>query len=476
VRIRRERRHLMAYTSFPGYGNAVAIASGAFATVYRAVELGTSRPVALKVLRMTDVARSEPEHIQEQLEQLVLLSKHPNVTTIYRTFFTDEGLPVLVMELYRESLARHLDRTGPLPPALVVPMAIKVAGALETAHRAGLVHGGVKPENILVSQLGEPVLGDFGLATLQAAAQSAEHLAGDTTLHAAPEAFEDQALSPSADIYGLASSMYQLLLGRGPFVTYSGEAPASVILRLMRDPAPRPPLGAMPIALADLLESALAKDPTGRPQSAAAFAESLRAVEAAAGWPKTPFVVLGARELAATRPVLVAPAPRAALAAGPGSEAARARASGGAAGATPAGAPPAAGLVAEGASRVTIGPGLPDGTPGTAGRQGGTVGSTGVPAAAPATAQPGTSDRTAGAGPGGDVPAPSFRGAMTTEEPALERPADEEVVPPGTRRVIMPPPVERTVVVPEPVGRRLSIRTSSTSPGQGHWRPKSLPR
>jgi serine/threonine protein kinase len=85
--------------------------------------------------------------------------------------------------------------------------------------------------------------------------------------------------------------MYQLLLGHGPFAAYEGEAPASVILRILRDPAPRPPLASAPVALADLMENALAKDPDKRPQSAGAFAESLRAIEALAGWPQTPYVV-----------------------------------------------------------------------------------------------------------------------------------------------------------------------------------------
>ena len=81
----------------------------------------------------------------------------------------------------------------------------------------------MKPENILISAVGEPLLGDFGLAALQPAAESTEHLAGETTLHSAPEAFEDAALSPAADVYGLASSMYELLLGRGPFVDLPGR-------------------------------------------------------------------------------------------------------------------------------------------------------------------------------------------------------------------------------------------------------------
>ena len=285
--------------TFPGYANVAELASGAFATVYRAVELGTGRPVALKVLRVADTSPHLVEVFEKELGALALLSNHPNVTTLYGTFSTPEGRPVLVLELCRESLAHRARQNGTLPAKEVVQVGIKIAGALETAHRSGLLHRDMKPQNILVSQFDEPVLADFGVATLQAQAQSTEGVFGFTTLHAPPEALEGLPLSASSDIYGLASSMYQLLVGRGPFSSYEGEAPASVILRILRDPAPRAPAIDVPVALADLIENALAKDPAKRPQSAGAFAETLREIEALAGWAQTPYVVWGAAQAAA---------------------------------------------------------------------------------------------------------------------------------------------------------------------------------
>jgi hypothetical protein len=292
----RARKHSTATavaTSFPGYANVAELATGAFATVYRAVELGTGRAVALKVLRLADTSPHLVEVFEKELGALALLSNHPNVTTLYGTFSTPEGRPVLVLELCRESLAHRVRQSGPLAADEVVQVGIKIAGALETAHRSGLLHRDMKPQNILVSQFDEPVLADFGVATLQAQAQSTEGVFGFTTLHAPPEALEGLPLSPSADIYGLASSMYQLLVGRGPFSSYEGEAPASVILRILRDPAPRAPANDVPVALGDLMENALAKDPAKRPQTAGDFAESLREIEALAGWAQTPYVVWG---------------------------------------------------------------------------------------------------------------------------------------------------------------------------------------
>lgn len=285
-------------STFPGYASVGELASGAFATVYRAVELGTGRAVALKVLRVADTSPHLVDVFEKELGALALLSNHPNVTTLYGTFFTPDGRPVLVLELCRESLAHRVRQSGPLSAGEVVQVGIKIAGALETAHRSGLLHRDMKPQNILVSQFDEPVLADFGVATLQAQAQSTEGVFGFTTLHAPPEALEGLPLSPSADIYGLASSMYQLLVGRGPFSSYEGEAPASVILRILRDPAPRAPATGVPVALADLMESALAKDPGKRPQTAGHFADSLREIEALAGWPQTPYVVWGTSSVA----------------------------------------------------------------------------------------------------------------------------------------------------------------------------------
>ncbi len=100
--------------TFPGYANVAELASGAFATVYRAVELGTGRPVALKVLRVADASPHLVEVFEKELGALALLSNHPNVTTLYGTFSTPEGRPVLVLELCRESLAYRPAKTGPI--------------------------------------------------------------------------------------------------------------------------------------------------------------------------------------------------------------------------------------------------------------------------------------------------------------------------------------------------------------------------
>jgi len=281
------RRHPAgASLPFPGYIDMSEIGTGHFASVYRATELSTGRQVALKVLRLSGPGMAET--FEKEVNALALLGSHPHVTTLFGTFSSPDGRPVLVLELCRGTVADQGLQRGAIGPAEVVQLGVKVGGALGTAHRWGLLHRAVRPEKLLVSQFGEPVLGDFGLAALR----GATHL---DNLHVAPEELEGLPASPATDVYGLASSMYQLIVGRSPFAAYEGEAPVSAILRLLRDPAPRLPAGPVPVDLADLLEAALAKDPRDRPPSADAFAEALRAIEARAGWPQTPYIVWGGR-------------------------------------------------------------------------------------------------------------------------------------------------------------------------------------
>ena len=219
------------------------------------------------------------------------MSHHPNIVTLYRPTATPDGRPVFVLELCRGSLSEQLRRDGPLNASDVTRVGIKIAGALETAHRRGFLHRDMKPQNILVTQFGEPALGDFGGAALQASAQATAGVFGFTTLHAAPEILQGQHLSPATDVYGLASTMYQLLSGQAPFAAFDNEAPASVILRIIRDSVRPLRSDAIPLGLSDLLEAALAKDPGRRPQRAAGFATALAEVEVANGWPQTTCLV-----------------------------------------------------------------------------------------------------------------------------------------------------------------------------------------
>lgn len=287
----RRRGRSSATSSFPGFVDVTQIGGGAFSTVYRAVEEATDRPVALKALRVESLPPFIVEAFDQEMKALGAVSSHPNIVTFLRPLKTREHQAVLVLELCEESYAQRIRRTGPITAREAVSVGIKIAGALETAHRAGFLHRDVKPQNLLVTRYGEPALSDFGVAALRSSAQATEGVFGFTTLHASPEILEGRPLSPATDVYGLASSLYQLLSGAAPFAAFEGEAPAAVILRILSQPVAPLRDEAVPFELSHLLEEALAKDPDSRPHSALILADRFRAVEAACGWPPTTPVI-----------------------------------------------------------------------------------------------------------------------------------------------------------------------------------------
>lgn len=222
------------------------------------------------------------------------LSSHPNIVTLYRTFQTPDGRPVLVLELCVGSVSDRIRGGVGMPASEAVSIAIKVSGALETAHRSEILHRDVKPQNILITEFGEPALADFGVAMLQSSSETTAGLFDFTTLHAAPELLEGKQTSAATDVYELASTLYQLITGQSAFRAYEGESPASVILRILRDPV-RPVLAqGVPVQLSDLLIGAMSKDKDHRPETAAEFAAELAMIEQAQGWPQTQFLVRGA--------------------------------------------------------------------------------------------------------------------------------------------------------------------------------------
>lgn len=442
----------------PGYSDLGEIGGGAFATVYSATETATGRRVALKILKLDTVHEHLIETFQHEIEALAKVSDHPNIVTLYRPMTTPDGRPVLVLELCKESLGERVRTHGALDPAEAVQVGVKIAGALETAHRNGFLHRDMKPQNILITQFGEAALADFGVAALQASAQATAGVFGFTTLHAAPEILEGQSLSPATDVYGLASTMYQLLTGAAPFTAFENEAPASVILRILRDPVRPLRSDTVPIELSDLLEAALAKDPSFRPATAAEFARALQAVEVIAGWPQTTYVAWG--EVAA------APGP------GPGPPGPGAGRYGGASTPEPHLYPSAPSV------RVASSLSLPPLLPGSAGSPGP---SELVPAAPTASSEP------APAGPAPAIPPADLPQVVRSQAPAdlapavPSQPADlppvvrsqapaipptpaPPVAAPAGPGVQVPDPAERHVVAPAESGRGQSARPIEPMP------------
>lgn len=250
---------------------------------YSAREVGTGRSVVLKVVDEAAPAFAH-DALEREARYLAMLGTHPYIVTMYQSTVLADGRAALVLEACPGSVADAI-RDQRLTVPASVSIAIKIAGALETLHRADLVHCAVRPQNILLTEFDEPALADFGATVAQHQISFvAEH---ETTSHTAPELLLGEAPTPATDVYALSSSLYEMVTGRAAFRTYDRESPAAVSLRILAGGV-RPIVGPdVPLELSDLLVWGMNPDPAERPPGAAWLAEELSRIEQKTGWLRT---------------------------------------------------------------------------------------------------------------------------------------------------------------------------------------------
>lgn len=287
----RARSDALAGNPFDGFDDVTALHTGLHSGVFRATEQSTGRPVALKVLAVDGVSARALDAFARESAILAALGAHPNIVTLFRSFTLPDRRPVLVLELCRGSIEEWLRDGIAFTPQEAVSTAIKIAGALETAHRAGVLHRDVRPANILITDFGEPALSDFGVARLRSSISAPAELFDFPSVHVAPELLLGQQACEATDVYGLASTVYEMLAGQPALAAYGGESPAATILRILRDPARAIFDDEVPLELSDLVLWGLQKEPTSRPPSVMWFAEELGRIEAGSGWLRTRNVV-----------------------------------------------------------------------------------------------------------------------------------------------------------------------------------------
>lgn len=268
----------------PRFEQVQLLRAGARFTMYEGRDSATNRRVVVK----TAGATSAPwlyDVLQNEAVLLAAIGPHPHIVTLYEQIALDDGRPALVLERCVDRLADGVRADEPMPLRDAVAVGIKLAGALETAHRSGVLHCDVRADNVLVSEWNEPVLSGFDEAVrLDSAARPPLHV---LTPHTAPEVLEGDAPGRASDVYGLAATLYELVAGRAAFQAYAGESPARAIVRVLSHPV-RPIIGPhIPIEISDLLTWGLAPDPDARPPSPAWLAEELGRVEQREGWPRT---------------------------------------------------------------------------------------------------------------------------------------------------------------------------------------------
>ncbi|HEY1324652.1 MAG TPA: serine/threonine-protein kinase, partial [Streptosporangiaceae bacterium] len=275
---------MVSAPDIPGYQAGSVLGSGGFATVYRCWQLRVGREVAVKVDNRVLLSERDRRRFVREVTAAGRLSGHPHVIDVYDAGTLADGRPYLVMELCPAgSLADALHRDGPMSPAQVRDIGIRISDALAAAHAAGVLHRDIKPANILINRYGLVGLSDFGLASIMAAGgqQSASREAL-TPAFAPPEAFRGEEPTVAGDVYSLVATLYALLAGRPPRFPDGPKDPGiATIIALHGQPVDDVP-GAPPGLMA-ILRRGLAADPAARPPGAAVLRDALAAPAAHQG-------------------------------------------------------------------------------------------------------------------------------------------------------------------------------------------------
>ncbi len=253
------------------------LGAGGMATVYLAHDLKHERDVAIKVLHPDLGAALGAERFLSEIKVTAKL-QHPHILPLLDSGVAD-GLLYYVMPYVRgETLRSRLERERQLPIADAVRIAREVAGALEHAHKQGIIHRDIKPENILL-QDGAALVADFGIAlavqTAGGARMTQTGLSLGTPSYMSPEqAMGERSIDARSDIYALGAVTYEMLAGEPPF---SGPSTQAIVAKVLTErPTPlstvRDTVGA---ALDGAVLTSLAKLPADRPASAQLFADQL---------------------------------------------------------------------------------------------------------------------------------------------------------------------------------------------------------
>ncbi len=261
-----------------GFEDAEEIGRGGFGVVYRCTQVALDRTVAVKVLTGKLGEDDQARFFREQ-RAMGRLTGHPNIVTVLQVGVTASGRPYLVMPYHPlDSLDAWIRRQGAIPAETVLSVGVKIAGALESAHRLGIVHRDVKPGNILLTDYGEPALTDFGIARIAGGFETATGILTASPAFTAPEVLGGDAPTPAADVYGLGATLLCALTGHAAFERRSSEQVVAQFLRITSRSVPDLRESGIPDDLSAVVESAMNREPRKRP-SAVEVGEALRQVQ-----------------------------------------------------------------------------------------------------------------------------------------------------------------------------------------------------
>ena len=268
-----------------GFADVREIGRGGFGVVYRCIQGELDRTVAVKVFTVELDEENRARFFREQ-RAMGRLTGHPNIVNILQVGATGSGLSYIVMPYHsQDSLDVWIRRGGPLPVEEALRLGVKIAGALESAHRLGVLHRDVKPANILLSDYGEPELADFGIAHISGGFETATGAVTGSPAYTAPEVLGGDPPSPAADVYGLGATLFSALTGHAAFERRSGEQVVAQFLRITTQAVPDLREHGIPEDVSAVIARAMSREPGARPATAADFGEELRGLQRAHGFP-----------------------------------------------------------------------------------------------------------------------------------------------------------------------------------------------
>lgn len=275
------------------------IGAGRMAVVFRAEDTWRGVPVAVKVLRQSYVEDEAFLARFRSQAQAVASLAHPNIVATYEAG-QDGDRHYLVMELVEEPTLKELIRVGvPFSIGQALDIVIQICTAVGYAHRLGMVHGDVKPQNVFVSADGRVKVADFGLACALSPASVVEgEIVWGAPHYFAPEQAAGEDVSLASDVYSIGVLIYEMLTGRPPFEAETGMGVA--LKHLREEPLPLRQLNPdVPLQVERIVRKVLAKEPAARYRTADQLGRILDSYRR-----------LSEEALVVRRPTLVEPRPR----------------------------------------------------------------------------------------------------------------------------------------------------------------------